>query len=171
MDKEVFLIDSNSLITPHLTYYPFDFAENFWIQIEDHIKQGRIVVLDVVRNEILKGNDNLHVWIKNLKIGKFIDHRDESILAKYGEVLQYVQNSPVYKPSALTEWSKEDIADAWIIATAAVYGYTIISFETVNNGLNSVNPSREAKIPDVAKEFGVDVKNLYYMMRVLQIKL
>ena len=30
MSKEIFLIDANSLITPHLTFYPFDFAPGFW---------------------------------------------------------------------------------------------------------------------------------------------
>ena len=29
MSEAIFLIDSNSLITPHLTYYPFDFAPGF----------------------------------------------------------------------------------------------------------------------------------------------
>lgn len=33
MSEAIFLIDSNSLITPHLTYYPFDFAPGFWNQI------------------------------------------------------------------------------------------------------------------------------------------
>ena len=40
MSKEIFLIDANSLITPHLTYYPFDFAESFWSQMEEHIQNG-----------------------------------------------------------------------------------------------------------------------------------
>ena len=34
MSSSIFLIDANSLITPHLTYYPFDFAPGFWEQIE-----------------------------------------------------------------------------------------------------------------------------------------
>ena len=31
--------------------------------------------------------------------------------------------------------------------------------------------TKNAKIPDVAKKFGVNVKNLYYMMRELNFKL
>ena len=51
---ELFLIDANSLITPFLSYYPFDFAPSFWSQISDHISNGSIVILDMVKAEILK---------------------------------------------------------------------------------------------------------------------
>ena len=59
MSEEIFLIDANSLITPHLTFYPFDFAPGFWSQLEQSIQDGRIAILDMVKAEILHGNDNL----------------------------------------------------------------------------------------------------------------
>ncbi len=34
MEKELFLIDANSLITPYLTFYSFDLAKTFWNQME-----------------------------------------------------------------------------------------------------------------------------------------
>lgn len=70
METEIFLIDSNSLMTPHLTYYPFDFAKSFWTQMEEQIAQGRIVILDTVKAEILKGNDSLQEWMEHIEIGK-----------------------------------------------------------------------------------------------------
>ena len=69
MSKEIFLIDANSLITPHLTFYPFDFAPGFWNQLERPIKDGRIVVLDMVKAEILHGNDSLKEWMEELDVG------------------------------------------------------------------------------------------------------
>ena len=127
MEKGLFLIDANSLITPYLTYYPFDLVKTFWNQMEVHIKNG--------------------------------------------EVLRHIQDNPAYKPAALTEWSREEVADPWLIAAAAVGNYTIVSFENENKGLNTRNPSKNAKIPDVAKVFKVEVKSLYYMMRVLKFSL
>lgn len=172
MNKEVFLIDTNSLITPHLTYYPFDFAPSFWEQMERHIEDGDIAILDIVKSEILQGKDSLKDWILNLhNIGKYIDHRQSAILEQYAAILQYIQNSPYYKPSALKEWAGENIADPWLIATAKVYDYTIITFESLNKGLNAKTPSKNVKIPDVAKEFEVKTQNLYYLMRVLKFKL
>ena len=40
MEKELFLIDANSLITPYLTYYHFDLVKTFWNQMEVHTRQS-----------------------------------------------------------------------------------------------------------------------------------
>lgn len=171
MEKELFLIDANSLITPYLTFYSFDLAKTFWNQMEWHIQNGNIAILDLVKSEVLKGKDSLKEWMENVEVGQLIDHRDPAIIVKYREVLRHIQENPAYKPAALTEWSREDVADPWLIASAVVGNYTIISFEIANKGLNTHNPSKNAKIPDVAKVFNVEVENLYYMMRVLKFSL
>lgn len=171
MSEEIFLIDANSLITPHLTFYPFDFAPGFWSQLEQSIQDGRIAILDMVKAEILHGNDNLKEWMESIEIQRYIDHREPRILQKYGAILQHIQDSPCYKPASLSEWSRESVADPWLIAAAATYNYTIITFEEANKGLNSRSPSKNAKIPDVANEFGVKTEKLYYMMRELGLKL
>ena len=171
MSSQIFLLDTNSFIAPHLNYYPFDFAPGFWEQMERSINNGRIAVLDLVKNEILQGNDQLKEWMADIEIGHFIDRRDSNILALYGSVLQHVQNNPCYKPAALAEWARGAVADPWLIATAAAKDFTLITFEEANKGLNPRNPSRNAKIPDVAREFSVKTENLFYMMRELNFAL
>lgn len=171
MSETIFLIDSNSLITPHLTYYPFDFAPGFWSQMEQAVNAGKIAILDVVKNEILQGNDSLKDWMDVLEIGLYVDRRQPAILEKYSAILQYIQYNPCYQLSALKEWSKGKSADPWLIATASVYDYTIVTFESPNNGLNERDPSKKAKIPDVAKVFDVETTDLYQMIRKLGFKL
>lgn len=172
MSKEIFLIDSNSLITPHLAYYPFDFAPGFWTQMEKHIKAGSIKILDMVKNEICRGKetDNLKVWMEELEV-ESIDHRENEILEKYAQIVQYLSDSSLYKPSALAEWSRESVADPWLIAVAATYDYTLITFEKASGGLSKQNPNKFAKIPDVATAFGVRTQPLYYLMRSLGFRL
>lgn len=77
----------------------------------------------------------------------------------------------LYKEQALQTWANGDVADPWLIAVAAVNDYTIITAEVPSGGLSVKNPNRNAKIPDVAKKFGVRTNNLYYMMRQLGIKI
>lgn len=68
MNNEIFLIDANSLITPYLTFYPFDFAPGFWQQLANSIKNGQVAILDVVKAEILRGNDELKQrWTRGYK--------------------------------------------------------------------------------------------------------
>ena len=167
MSKEIFLIDANSLITPHLKYYPFDFAKSFWCQMEEHIQNGDIAILDLVKGEILQGEDSLKDWMETLTISNYIDRKDPTILAHYGEILNHVQTNACYKSSALTEWANGTVADPWLISAAKAKGYTIITFEVPNKGLNSRSPSKNAKIPDVANEFSVKTEDLFYMMRTL----
>lgn len=125
----------------------------------------------MVKNEILHGNDSLKEWMEEIDIGNYVDHREPCILQIYGAVLRYIQNSPCYKPAALAEWSRESVADPWLIAVAAAYNYTLITFEEANKGLNIQNPSKNAKIPDVANKFGVKTEKLFYMIRELGLKL
>jgi len=102
-EKELFLIDSNILITPQKQYYPFDLAPNFWIQMAEKIEDGSIVILDMVKDEILasKNKDDLANWFESLEIGYFVDHKQPAILNIYSEVLQSIQDNPCYKEKAL----------------------------------------------------------------------
>ena len=170
MAKEKFLIDSNSIITPFNSYYSFDISVKFWEQLKTKINDGSIIILDLVRDEILKGEDDLSNWFNNLEISTCISHKEQDIIAKYAEILQFIQQNPSYQESALREWAQEHIADAWLIATASVYNYTLITFERRQN-VNPMNPSKMAKIPNIAELFNVNVNNLFYMMRKLDIKL
>lgn len=163
MSKEKFLIDSNSFVEAKNRYYAFDIAPGFWKQLTSRFKSGEIVILDVVKDELLKGDDELSVWFKELD-PQIKDHREQAILKKYGEVLEFVKNAPHYKEAALQEWSRPTVADPWLIATAAVYGYTIITLEK-SAMPNTNSPSGKPKIPDVASEFDVKTDDLFFFLR------
>lgn len=162
-----YLIDTNSLITPYKTYYPFDFARKFWEQMKKTIENGNVVLLDLVKDEVNKGDDELSEWINGFSSSLIISHKQPVIIAKYAEILRHIQMSSYYKEKALLDWSKADVADPWLIATACTYGYKIITFETKNGNLSTINKSSRAKIPDICSVFGVECETLYNMMRVL----
>ena len=163
--SEKYLIDANSLIHPARAYYPFDFAPSFWQQLRPKISLDKIAVLDKVRDEILKGTDELSAWISDLPNECILSTQDMQILQKYRDVLSFIQQSDKYSEAALRRWSQLDIADPWLIAAAKVYGYTLLSFEqsagTIPEGSRSKNP----KLPDVARHFQVPYTSLFDMMR------
>ncbi|MTV80879.1 DUF4411 family protein, partial [Streptococcus pneumoniae] len=69
-----------------------------------------------------------------------------------------IQDSPLYKDTALVSdkgWANERIADPWLIAIAKKENYTIVTDEIKNVNLNDVNPSRNAKVPDVCEKLNV----------------
>ncbi|WP_108831803.1 DUF4411 family protein [Aedoeadaptatus coli] len=171
MGRETFLIDSNSLITPFRSYYSFDLASKFWEKMGIAIKSGKVKILDLVAKELLNGSDDaLEKWLVSLSV-EYIDRRNNQVISEYRRILDYIQDNPCYKTEALTEWSKSDIADPWLIAVSSVYHTTLVTFEAPNKGLNSNSPSKNPKIPDVAAHFDVKTANLFYLMRQLQINL
>ena len=164
---EKFLIDSNLLITPYKLYYPFDFAMRFWDQLHERIENKRIIILDLVKQELLKGDDDLSRWVATINNDLILDRREPKILTNYTEVLEYLHSSGLYQDKALSAWSQAHIADPWLIAAARTYGFTVVTLEKPHGGLRSKNKAGSAKIPDVCKEFDVQCKDLFYMMRAL----
>lgn len=170
-NNEHFLIDSNSFIEPFNRYYPFDITTKYWEQLKYHIESQSIFLLDIVRMEIIKQDDDLSNWIKQIPTEQDIDHREIDILNNYKKVLQYIQYQDCYKTLALENWAQANVADAWLIAAAITTNSTIITFEKPQIQPNSKNVYKNAKIPDVAKVFNVKVADLFYLMRTLNIKL
>ena len=168
---EKFLMDSNSFITPYRQYYAPDLAPTFWKKLLICAKSGRLVLLDMVKDEIGKGQDDLANLVSKQSDFVVCNHRSEKIIRKYQEILQYIQTCGFYKEDALRTWANESVADPWLIAAAAVNNYTIITLEVSSGNLNKNTPSKNAKIPDVARAFGVKTNNLYYMKRQLEISI
>ncbi|MDO4765199.1 MAG: DUF4411 family protein [Eubacteriales bacterium] len=165
---ENFLIDSNSFITPFRQYYAFDLAPSYWDQLSRAASTGRIILLDMVKAELEQGGDELADWVKktNFQVCK---HAAQDIIIKYAQIMQYVKDCGLYKPSAFQAWAPANIADPWIIAASCVKDYTIITAEVPSGGLKKNTPNKSAKIPDVAKQFNARCNNIYYMMRQLGI--
>lgn len=171
--SEKFLIDSNSFIAPYNTFYSFDFGRAFWNRLQCEIESGNVIVLDIVKDEIACGKnkdgdkDELSEWIENIDDTLILDRIDTAIFEKYTEIINYIQTCQLYKEAALKEWSDIKVADPWLIATASVYEFTVITFEKSNINLSKHTPGRRALIPDVCNAFGVKCNDLYYMMKKL----
>ena len=170
MVNEKYLLDANSFITPYQNYYPFDFAPAYWRQLEPLLKQENVSVMDVVKDEIIRGGDKLTEWVMAIEDLNVLDRRDPKIIASYSKVLKFIQDSPLYNDRALRVWSDASVADPWLIAAASAYDYVIVTVESAAGTINPQNPSGKPKIPDIAREMGVKCENLFYFMRNTGIK-
>lgn len=165
-----YLIDTNCLITPYKLYYAFDIAPLYWEKLNMVISSGEIAILDMVRDEIARVRDSLRDWLVSA-CGNPVSHKDAAAIAKYADILNYIRTCGFYKDTAFHEWSLSDAADPWLIAASSAYGYTIVTLEESRGSLSSRQKSSRAKIPEVAKAFGVRTIDLFQMMRELEIRL
>jgi hypothetical protein len=163
-DDDVFIIDSNILIEPHKTYYSFDFVPEFWVFIDRCITAKKIIILDMVYDEIAIGPDALSVWIKSIQNLEPLNHKNQKFINHYADILDFIQTSGFYKIEALNSWSIPTVADPFLIAAAIENKYTVITGERPNTGLNKTNPSPKVKIPDICAQFNVRWGNLFDML-------
>lgn len=167
-----FLIDANTLMTASRFFYAYELVPSFWKTFEAEIKDGKIVLLDMVKAEIDEGQDELKEWVADRTDDfEICNHVAPEIIPKYAEVMQYIQECGFYNEKGLNEWARNEVADPWLIAAAAAKGYKLITFEQSAGSLNVKSKSGRVKIPDVAKHFNVEVYTLFHMMRQLKIKI
>ena len=85
----------------------------------------------------------------------------ESALEKYLECCQWAEEEDQgYARCAIEDFKKNDRADAWICAEAAVSGFTIVTNEKRSNSPNVV------KIPNVCNAFDIDYMSNFDYMRL-----
>ena len=170
-----YLFDSNSFMMPARNYYNFNILPTYWDRLLKYAnKNNNLYVLSVVEDEINAGRDDdaLKLWFAHNESNfKKIQHSTSEVIAKYTEVMQYIQHCGFYNNKGLLKWSDIKIADPWLIAAAKVYDLSIVTFEVRDGGLSLKNQTGSIKIPDVADHFGVESLNLYAMMEEIGIKI
>ena len=62
----IYLLDADSFIAPYRTFYSFNIVPSYWEKVKPFLENGRILVIDSVKKEILKGGDRLSGWFKSV---------------------------------------------------------------------------------------------------------
>ncbi|WP_444283045.1 DUF4411 family protein [Granulicatella adiacens] len=162
----MYLLDTNIYIAFYERYYPQRNFPSFWERLVQTFQQ-EVVVPRVVMEETEK-SDWLNTYMTETCGLNPIDHR--KYLNQWAEVLKNVRNNPAYRIEAVDSyngWSKETVADAWLLAIAKEEKYILVTEETKNVNLYKGGPVRSAKIPDVAEDIGVEcIDRLEFFKRI-----
>ena len=162
----MYLLDTNIYIAFYERYYPQRNFPSFWEKLVQTFQQ-EVVVPRVVMEETKK-SDWLNTYMTETCGVNPIDHRQ--YWKQWDEVLKNVRNNPVYNNEALDSpngWSKETVADGWLLAIAKEEKYVLVTEEIKNVNLYKGGPVRSAKIPDVAKDIGVEcIDRLEFFKRI-----
>lgn len=163
----MYLLDTNIYIAFYERYYPQRNFPSFWERLVQTFQQ-EVVVPRVVMEETEK-SDWLNTYMTETCGLNPIDHR--KYLNQWAEVLKNVRNNPAYRIEAVDSyngWSKETVADAWLLAIAKEEKYILVTEETKNVNLYKGGPVRSAKIPDVAEDIGIEcIDRLEFFKRIV----
>ncbi len=174
MSREKYLFDANTFITAKNTFYSFDIAPSYWVKINELAEKEKFSIIDRVYDELVfpdkknqEKEDELSFWIRTKYKGKVHTTRDTKVVEMYAQIIQKMTQDPPYishyLTSAKANFARASNADAWLVAYAKVFDYTIVTFETYNS-----EEKKNIKIPVVCKEFGVDCINLHEFMRQMR---
>ncbi|MEA5004131.1 MAG: DUF4411 family protein [Christensenella sp.] len=163
-----YVLDSNTLITSYKYYYSQEIAPHFWEHISEWITKGTIIVIDVVKNEICRfeEDDFLKQWVID-ECSEYIFNtgEDGAVIKQWSDILNFINVSSFYSDKAYRAWADDSIADPWLIAFCAVQNATCVTFEQPSTSQN------KPKIPNFCSSFNVRCINLFEMMRELGITL
>lgn len=141
--------------------------------LKDFIQRKIAVIIKPVYDEIMRhSEDALTKWMKNFNNSGLIQRTNvNGIMSNYGKILRHIQGSDYYTDAALANWSKIEVADPWLIATAMHFDYVIVTLEQPIKTLLQNQPTKNPKIPNVADHFNVKWISLFEFMRETNIKL
>lgn len=158
----VYLVDANFFIQAHRAIYPLDVAPSFWNKVKELARNGNIISIDKVKDEIYKNEDELKAWCEVNLPNDFFKNSTIAI-SEYGAIAAWASSkSHHYKPAALAEFLNESEADAWLVAFSKLEDIPLITYEK-----SEPNSKKKIKIPDVCIEFGVSYFSTIDMFRQL----
>lgn len=153
-DTNIFIRSKNEM--------PMEVWPTFWRRMAEMINSGQVYSSIEVKAEIDRGNDELTSWIHDNASDSFYYAIDDEVLAKYADTQNWAQSNPVFHENARQEFAT--VADAYLVATAAAKGLTLVTYET-----SDPSCKRRVKIPDACNAIGVRYCDLNTALREMGI--
>lgn len=163
MSKPKYLLDANVFIEAARRYYAFDLAPGFWDALNSHGQNGSIQTIDRVKDEIIKGKDQLCDWISDSFDPYIVSTDVPEIITNFAEIMSWA-TSQSYSEAAKAELAS--VADGWLVACAKHSGSIVVTHEALDKSIK-----RKIPIPNVCEQFNVPYIDTFGMLRALQVKL
>lgn len=159
-----YVLDANVFIEAARRYYAFDLVPNFWLTLARLGAAGNVATIDRVRNELLKGQDDLDAWIAAnfAEATASTDHPE--VIHSYKDIIIWVTGQDQYKDAAKAKFAGG--ADGWLVAYARCNDRIVVTHEQPHDNIRKGVP-----IPNVCNAFNVSYSNTFEMLRDLKIKL
>lgn len=135
---EIYCIDTSALIAAWYERYKPNRFPKLWKQFEHLALAGRLVSSSLVLNECKVRSPELHEWL-NIRETMFLQP-DATVQAQAAQIIN------TYK-GLVMQGKEKFAADPFVIATAAVHGYRVVTEED--------GPDSLRKIPGVCNKLQV----------------
>lgn len=155
----IYLFDSNTFIEAKNRYYGMDICPGYWDWLLCSQSTSLIASIDMVGEELKRGNDELSNWAKS-NTGLFLPISDKETQSQFSRVSQYIasQQSQM-KAGALDDFLSG--ADPWLIAKALTMpDCVVVTHEQFNPEIR-----RKYSIPNVCQHFNVQWMDTFAVLK------
>ncbi|MCE9684468.1 DUF4411 family protein [Halomonas alkalisoli] len=154
-----YLLDANTFIEAKNRYYSMLVCPGYWEWMLKNNVAGQVASIDMVKQELERGNDELKEWSKK-NSQMFIGVSDEKTQDTFSEIATYAASLDM-KPGALDEFL--GCADPWLVAKARATGAVVVTHESYIPGIK-----KKILIPNVCRYFGVSYMNTFELLHKLE---
>ena len=152
--------DTSCIIEAWNRYYSPDFCPEYWTVLESLGRNGTVFFTEMVKDEVLKRDDKLSVW---LKVNPYFVRRiDETVQKNLREL--FAKNADNMRLVDNTKGRSQ--ADPWVIAHAMTENAVVVTKENSSKAFNS----KKIKIPDVCLSVNVPWIDDFTFIREVGIK-
>lgn len=159
-DKVKYCLDTNILIQAWQKYYSPKFCPEYWQVLNQLGDSNQIFIPEEVKDEILKTDDDLSLWIKECRIP--IIKANQAVIENLSKI--YSAN-PLHK-FLVDNTKARSLADPWVIAHAMTQNATVVTHEVKVTAASS----KRIKIPNVCENMNIRCINDFKMIDELNIK-
>ncbi|MBF0344199.1 MAG: DUF4411 family protein [Nitrospirae bacterium] len=159
MNNARYALDANIFIEAKKRYYSFELCPGFWEALLWHHKKNRLSSINLIKDELSRGNDELAKWInKTMPKTCFVSIDDSDIIKWFAQISNWVQTQSQFTQGAKADFAKA--ADGWLIAYAKVNNLILVTHEVYDPSVKV-----RVKIPNVCNAFDVMCVNTFDMLK------
>ena len=159
-----YVLDANVFIEASRRYYAFDLIPAFWQTLVDNADSGRLCSIDRVKQELMRGNDDLAEWAHKIFHNWFLSTDEADTVEAYRRIVTWVQQQNQFLPAAKADFAS--CADGWLVAYAIANGCIVVTHEQYKSDAKKSIP-----IPNICRAFGIQAIDTFAMLRALGAKL
>lgn len=152
----MYLLDANVFIEAKNRHFGFDICPGFWEWLVLRHQAGTIASIEAVRDELLRGKDDLTTWSQHLAPSFFLAPDPTSV--PHMAALSIWASKGSYLPVAIAEFLAS--ADYLLAAQAMGAGHVVVTHEVSNPASR-----RRIMLPDACAHLGVETIGAYEFTR------
>ena len=153
----MYLIDSDVFIDAKNGVFGFDICPGFWSWIVDANRRGIVFSVDEVKDELVKGEDELAEWARLQSADFFLKPDLIRSRPSFSEVSEWATHSDFFEMGAARKFL--DGADYYLVAQAHALGFVVVTNEGVSDTPKII------RIPNACDALKVKRARLHAMLR------